>query len=313
MSLYDTRRIAVMEGDGSTEGTESGRAETTGAVLADRFLIKPGSRVRLGEIDPGFVAGFPSPEAALPLVRASVQRIDQLSYTMYAEDKHSLLIVLQGIDASGKDGVVRHLFSAVNPAGCRVVEFRQPNHEQLRHDFLWRVHPHVPKRGEMVVFNRSHYEDVLAVRVHQMITTHSCWKRYELINQFENLLAVENHTTVLKFLLYISKEEQLARFKKRLEDPARRWKISESDYLEREHWDDYIEAFEDMLSRTSTLQAPWFVIPSNQKWFRDLAVSEIIRRAMEGLNMKIPAPAVDIARIRRKYHEAEAEAEAKAS
>jgi polyphosphate kinase 2 (PPK2 family) len=162
----------------------------------------------------------------------------------------------------------------------------------------------------VVIFNRSHYEDVLVVRVHQLAPATKWSVRYDLINDFERLLLVENDTRVLKFFLYISKEEQLARFKQRLEDPARRWKISESDYREREFWDDYVEAFEDMLHKTSTNYAPWFVIPSNEKWFRDLAVSQIIIRTLENLDMKLPEPAVDIARIRRHYHAAEVQAKA---
>ena len=181
-----------------------------------------------------------------------LHKMDQLQNLMYAERKHSLLIVLQGLDACGKDGLVRHIVNGINPAGCRVVAFKQPTPEDLGHDFLWRVHPHVPARGEVVIFNRSHYEDVLVVRVHQLVPVSVWSKRYDLINDLEKLLVVENDTTILKFFLHISKEEQLARFKRRLDDPARRWKISESDYREREYWQDYIQAFEDMLHKTST-------------------------------------------------------------
>src|SRR5262249_25126076 len=181
-----------------------------------------------------------------------------LHYVMHAEKKNSLLIVLQGMDAGGKDGVVRRIVTGVNPAGCRVIGFKQPTAEELKHDFLWRVHQHVPGKGEVVIFNRSHYEDVLVVRVHQLAPAHVYSKRYDTINNFQQLLMQENDTMVLKFLLHISKEEQLMRFKHRLEDPTRRWKVSESDYKEREYWDDYIKAFEDMLHRTSTRHAPWF-------------------------------------------------------
>jgi PPK2 family polyphosphate:nucleotide phosphotransferase len=196
----------------------------------------------------------------------------------------------------------------MDPAGCRVVAFKQPTPQDLKHDFLWRVHPHVPAKGEVTIFNRSHYEDVLVVRVHQLAPVHVWSKRYGLINDFERFLVMENETTVLKFFLHISKKEQLIRFKRRLDDPARRWKISESDYQEREHWDQYAAAFEDMLRKTSTPQAPWFVIPSNHKSFRDLAVSQIIASAMQDLNMQLPEPVADIERIRRQYHSAEAEA-----
>jgi PPK2 family polyphosphate:nucleotide phosphotransferase len=236
-----------------------------------------------------------------------VKRLDRLQYLMHAGRKHSLLIVLQGLDACGKDGVIRHLLNGMNPAGCRVVGFKRPKPEELDHDFLWRVHPHLPAKGEVTIFNRSHYEDVLAVRVHQFTQADLWSKRYDLINDFERLLVMENDTTVLKFFLYISKAEQLARFKLRLEDPTRRWKISEADYRERAHWGRYTEAFEDMLSRTSTRYAPWFVIPSNIKWFRDLAVAQIVTRTLENLDMRWPEPAVDIADIRRRYHAANRE------
>jgi PPK2 family polyphosphate:nucleotide phosphotransferase len=228
---------------------------------------------------------------------------------MYAEKKHSLLIVLQGLDACGKDGVIRHILTGMNPAGCRVVGFKQPKPDELAHDFLWRVHPHLPAKGEVSLFNRSHYEDVLVVRVHEFAQVSMWSKRYDLINDFERLLKTENNTTVLKFFLYISKEEQLARFRQRLEDPSRLWKISEADYKERAYWGRYIDAFEDMLHKTSTPNAPWFVIPSNHKWFRDLAVSQIVGRTLEDLEMKMPEPAVDIAEIRRRHHAAEVESE----
>jgi PPK2 family polyphosphate:nucleotide phosphotransferase len=278
--------------------------------LQQEFLVRPGSRVKLGEIDPGYRGRYESPEAAVTETRTLLKKLDRLQYVMHAERKHSLLIVLQGLDACGKDGVIRHMLHGMNPAGCRVVGFKRPRQEELDHDFLWRVHPHLPAKGEVSIFNRSHYEDVLVVRVHQFSQVHLWARRYDLINDFERLLAMENDTTVLKFFLYISKEEQLVRFKQRLDDPTRRWKISEADYRERAHWGRYTEAFEDMLSKTSTEHAPWFVIPSNHKWFRDLAVSQIVTRTLEDLEMKVPEPAVDIAAIRRKYHEADAEAQA---
>jgi PPK2 family polyphosphate:nucleotide phosphotransferase len=275
--------------------------------LYSEFLIPPENQVKLGEIDPGYRGIYDAIDTALPETRSLVRRLDELQYLMYAEKKHSLLIVLQGMDACGKDGAIRHIFSGMNPAGCRVVGFKRPKQEELDHDFLWRVHPHLPAKGEVSIFNRSHYEDVLVVRVHHSAQVALWSKRYELINDFERLLVTENDTTVLKFFLYISKAEQLARFKQRLEDPSRRWKISEADYEERAHWNGYIHAFEEMLHRTSTPYAPWFVIPSNHKWFRDLAISQIVTRALEDLEMKMPEPAVDIATIRRRYHtEAEA-------
>jgi PPK2 family polyphosphate:nucleotide phosphotransferase len=236
-----------------------------------------------------------------------------MQYVMHAEKKHSLLIILQGLDAAGKDGAVRHILTSLNPAGCRVAAFKQPTKTEMAHDFLWRVHAHAPARGEVAIFNRSHYEDVLVARVHRLVPPDIWSQRFDLINQFERLLAVANETVILKFFLHISKEEQLARFKKRLEDPTRRWKISEADYQEREHWDAYMAAFEDVLRKTSTRHAPWFIIPANDKSMRDVAISQIIVRTLEDLNMQLPEAEVDIARIRRRYHSAEAESASKAS
>ena len=292
----------------------NGRA-TRGELSAEsnvfhRCIVHPGSSITLGNVDPRYHGEWGSPETTMREIRVCAQKMDQLQSTMYAEGKHGLLVVLQGLDAAGKDGVVRLIMTAMNPAGCRVSGFKQPTPEDLKHDFLWRIHPHVPAKGEVAIFNRSHYEDVLVVRVHDLASVHMWSKRYDLINDFERWLVLENSTMVLKFLLYISKEEQLARFKRRLDDPTRRWKVSESDYKEREHWDSYIDAFEDMLHKTSTKNAPWFVIPSDDKWFRDLAVSQIITHALEDLDMERPEASVDIAQIRRRHHAAELEARA---
>jgi PPK2 family polyphosphate:nucleotide phosphotransferase len=267
-------------------------------------MVKPGSKIRLADIDPADRGRHESHEHARPEIEKHVAKMDELQYLMYAEKCHSLLIVLQGLDAGGKDGVVRHLISGMNPAGCKVTGFKGPTSEELGHDFLWRVHPHAPGKGEAAIFNRSHYEDVLVVRVHDLAPKKIWAPRYELINDFEKLLAVENGTTILKFFLYISKQEQLARFQERLETPAKNWKISDADYKEREYWDKYIAAFEDMLRKTSTRHAPWFVIPANHKWFRDLAISAIIVEAMQDVKMRMPKPTVDLDQIRQLYHAA---------
>lgn len=274
--------------------------------LYHRLMVEPGSDFSLGNIDPNYCGDFTSYERLIPVLQGLAEKINRLQHVMYAECKHSLLIVLQSLDAGGKDGVVRHLLRTVNPAGCRMAAFKQPTRAELAHDFLWRIHQLVPARGEIAVFNRSHYEDVLVARVHQLVPAVVWSNRYRLINDFENLLHIENNTTILKFFLYISKDEQLARFKLRLDDPLRRWKISEADYLEREYWDEYTTAFNEMLKKTSTWHAPWFVVPSNNKSFRDLAVSQITLRTLEDLNMKLPEPAADLAEIRRRYHDAEA-------
>ena len=223
---------------------------------------------------------------------------------LYAERRRSLLICLQALDTGGKDGTINHVLGVMNPQGCRVVPFRQPSVEEASHDFLWRVHRATPARGEVVIFNRSHYEDVLIVRVHNLVPRQVWSARYQRINAFEQGL-VENETHVLKFYLHISSEEQLLRFKSRLDDPTKNWKISEADYKERMCWDDYQTAYEEALSRCSTERAPWFVIPANHKWFRNLAVARIVVEHLEGLGLSYPKPTVDLARIVREYHQAQ--------
>jgi PPK2 family polyphosphate:nucleotide phosphotransferase len=224
-----------------------------------------------------------------------------LQYLMYAEGKRSLLICLQGRDAAGKDGTINHVLTAMNPQGCTVTGFKVPSREEAAHDFLWRYHQHTPGRGQVAIFNRSHYEEVLVQRVHNMVPKKVWSRRYGHINDFENILH-ENGTNILKFYLHIDADEQLERFRQRIEDPTRHWKISEGDYTERSCWDDYTEAFEDALGKCSTKHAPWFIIPSNHKWFRDLAISTIIARKLESLGMKFPEPTVDIDQVKQKYH-----------
>lgn len=270
---------------------------------ANDMVVAPGRRVKLKDVDPGFHGKHESADHAAPEIAAHLETLKKLQYTMYAERAHSLLIVLQGIDAAGKDGVCRHVIDAMNPQGCVVTGFKQPTPEERSHDFLWRIHRHVPELGKVAIFNRSHYEDVLVVRVHKLAPKEVWSRRYDHINAFESLLT-DSGTTILKFFLWISKDEQLARFKQRLEDPARQWKISDSDYKEREYWDDYIAAYEDMLERCSTGKAPWYVIPSNHKWFRNLAVSQIVCRALEGMKLQMPKPTVDLEQIRKAYHKA---------
>ena len=268
-----------------------------------KLIVKPGSKVRLSTVDAAFHGKHETHEAALVELQEQVARLTHLQYLLYAERKRALLIVLQGIDAAGKDGTCWHVMSAMNPQGTTVTGFKQPTEEEHAHDFLWRVHRHTPALGQVAVFNRSHYEDVLVVRVHKLVPKKVWSQRFDLINDFEKMLA-DHGTTILKLFLYISPEEQLERFKQRLEDPHRQWKISESDYKEREFWDKYIQAYEDMLEKCSTKQAPWYVIPSNHKWFRNLAVSHIIADTLEDLGMKMPEPTVDLDLIRRRYHAA---------
>ena len=271
-----------------------------------KFVVEPGGKVHLAKIDPSYAGKHESQEKALLEIQKHVERMNKLQYLLYADGNQSLLVVLQALDAAGKDGVIRHVFSCMNPQGTFVFGFKQPSKDEAAHDFLWRAHCHGPGKGEVVIFNRSYYESVLVVRVHKLVDDSVWSKRYELINDFEKMLS-RNGTTVLKFFLHISPEEQLARFKQRLDDPSRHWKISDSDYSERELWPEYIDAYEDAIALTSTKRAPWYIIPANHKWFRDLAVSQIIADTMDEMGLKLPQTHVDIAAIRRKFHAAEEE------
>jgi PPK2 family polyphosphate:nucleotide phosphotransferase len=272
-----------------------------------KFVAEPGAKVKLSKIDASFTGSHESHDKAKPEIEENVERMGRLQYLLYADGSQSLLVVLQALDAGGKDGTIRHVFSGMNPQGTSVFGFKQPSAEEAAHDFLWRAHLRAPAKGQVVVFNRSHYEDVLVVRVHKLVQ-HSVWsKRYKLINDFETMLA-RNGTTVLKLYLHISPQEQLARFKQRLDDPSRHWKISESDYSERELWLQYMHAYEDAIAATSTRRAPWYIIPADHKWFRNLAVSQIIADTMDDMGLKLPPTHVDIADVERKYHAAERDA-----
>jgi PPK2 family polyphosphate:nucleotide phosphotransferase len=268
---------------------------------SDKFRVDPGSKVSLDKIDASFRDKHEDPTSALVDMEKFNQRLRELQYLLYAENKRSLLIILQAMDAGGKDGTINHVLGSMNPQGTRVYGFKVPSAEEAAHDFLWRIHQAAPQRGRVAIFNRSHYEDVLISRVHNYVPKKVWSKRYDLINDFEKNL-VDNDTHILKFYLHISKDEQLRRFKQRIDDPARHWKISESDYKERDYWDDYTKAFEDALSTCSTKHAPWFVIPANHKWFRNLAVSQIVVETLKSLKMEFPKPTVDIGEIREKYH-----------
>jgi len=277
---------------------------------SELFRIKPGSNVNLKEIDPDFTAEHANEKHADKQVKKLDGQLRELQYLIYSEGKRSLLICLQALDAAGKDGTINHVLGSMNPQGTRVHGFKGPTKEELAHDFLWRIQQQVPKTGEVVIFNRSQYEDVLVARVHNLVPPEVWSTRYEKINEFEKQL-VANGTHIIKFFLHISPEEQLRRFKLRLDDPARHWKISEGDYTEREFWDDYTRAYEAALSKTSTEHAPWYVIPSNNKWFRNLAVAKIVVETMKSLGMQLPEPKVDIEAIRQKYHQAEQKEEKK--
>jgi PPK2 family polyphosphate:nucleotide phosphotransferase len=268
---------------------------------AKDFRIKPGSKVDLAKIDPSYHADYDNEEATLAEVNKYNQRLSELQAVMYAENKHALLIVLQAMDGGGKDGTISHVMAALNPQACSVVGFKVPTAEEMAHDYLWRIYRQLPRKGQIMVFNRSHYEDVLVVRVHNLVPKDAWSKRYNEINAFEREVA-NSGTTIVKFFLHIDKDEQLKRFRDRLDQPDKQWKISDSDYTEREYWDDYQQAYMDVLSKCSFNYAPWYVIPANDKWFRDLAVSQILLDTLEGLKMKYPAPSVDLVAIKQKYH-----------
>lgn len=259
----------------------------------DKFRIKPGSKVRLEEWDSDehelAELGVDDKNEAKEALEALNRELESLQELLYAEHRHPVLIVLQGMDTSGKDGTIRHVFEGVNPQGVRVANFKVPTPIELDHDYLWRVHAQMPARGEMVIFNRSHYEDVLVVRVHDLVPKEVWSRRYEQINHFERLLAEEG-TIILKFFLHISPEEQKRRLQARLDDPTKQWKFRLGDLKERKLWADYIKAYEEALSKTSTDWAPWYVVPSDRKWFRNLVIASTIAARLQSLKMSYPQP-----------------------
>ena len=253
-------------------------------------------KVNLANFDPNYTGKYKSKKEMRKRLLKTQAEIIELQELLYAESKHALLIVLQAMDAGGKDGTIKHVMGAINPQGCDVVSFKVPSDEEASHDFLWRAHKAAPSQGKIVIFNRSHYEDVLVTRVHNFVSESTWKKRYDQINNFEKILA-QNQITVLKFFLYISKDEQKARFRERIENPDKHWKFSPTDLRERAHWDDYMEAFEDVFNRCNTKWGRWHIVPANDKRYRDLVVAETIAKALRGLNMKYPEPSVDIENI----------------
>ena len=263
-----------------------------GNTLREHLLVPPGSKVRLADIDPNATYGHTKAGAATELQKG-LERLTALQDRLWAESKHPVLIVLQGIDAAGKDGTVRHVMTAFNPMGCLVTSWKAPTPVELAHDYLWRIHQRTPAQGEISIFNRSHYEDVLVVRVHNLVPKDVWSKRYDQINAFERELVAEG-TTILKFFLWIDRDEQKARLQARLEDPNKNWKFRVRDLAERKLWDDYVAADEAMLERCSTDAAPWYVIPANRKWFRNLAVADIVADAMDELHCEYPPSPDDL-------------------
>lgn len=254
--------------------------------MAQQLIPEPGSEVRLRDYDPAY-RGETNRAQARTEEKQLEQRIAVLQERLYAEGQQSLLVVLQAMDAGGKDSAIRKVFDSVNPQGVRVTSFKAPTAEELAHDFLWRVHQHVPPKGYIGIFNRSHYEDVLIVRVNNLVPQAVWEKRYEQINQFEGLLA-DNGTRILKFFLHISKAEQKERFQERLDNPEKHWKFSKGDLPVRERWDDYMRAYEVALTRCNTDYAPWHIVPANRKWYRNLVVTRAITEALEDMNPQFP-------------------------
>lgn len=264
-----------------------------------KYLVKPGEKVKLEDFDPNDSSEFDGnkkdgKEALLKLNK----EIEKLQELMYAEGKKRLLVILQAMDTAGKDGVIRAVFEGVNPQGVHAAPFKVPSPLELAHDYLWRIHAQTPKKGEIVIFNRSQYEDVLAVRVLNLMPEEVWSKRYHHINEFERLL-VDEGTVILKFYLHINQEEQAGRFLARIEEPEKNWKFNPGDLEDRKLWDSYMEAYEDVLRKTSTEWAPWYVIPSNKKWYRNLLIATIVRDTLLDMKMEFPAPPPDL----EKYHQ----------
>jgi PPK2 family polyphosphate:nucleotide phosphotransferase len=253
-----------------------------------QYLVKPETKVKLSEHNPNDTGDFKGgKKKGLSDLEKLNDKLEALQELLFAEHKHKVLIVLQAMDTGGKDGAIRRVFDGVNPAGVRVASFKAPTPEELDHDYLWRIHKQAPGKGEMVIFNRSHYEDVLVVRVHNIVPPEVWKKRFDQINEFERNLA-ESGTTILKFYLHIDKDEQKERLQARLDDPTKRWKFRLGDLEERKLWDEYMAAYEDALSKTSTEYAPWYIVPANRKWYRDLIISSVLVETLEGLKMKYP-------------------------
>jgi PPK2 family polyphosphate:nucleotide phosphotransferase len=260
----------------------------------ERYRVEPATKVDLSTSDPDDRGVFDGNKTeGKEYLKTLNRELEALQELLYAEHKHKLLVVLQGMDTAGKDGVIRHVFDGVNPQGVRVANFKQPTDRELDHDYLWRVHQHSPGKGQIVIFNRSHYEDVLVVRVHELVPRKTWSKRFAQINDFERML-VEEGATILKFFLHISEDEQKERLQARLDNPNKRWKFNPGDLEERKLWLKYLAAYEDVLGKTSTQWAPWYVVPSNRKWYRNLVIGKLLVETLKGLDMHYPQPEQDL-------------------
>ena len=288
--------------DERMEGLDMEKIRALNKRIED-YRVTPQAKVHLRSIDPDDTSLFEGTKKEAEKASSFLfRRLDELQERLYINGKHKVLIVLQGMDTAGKDGTIRHIFSGVNPQGVKVQCFKEPGADELNHDFLWRIHKHVPAKGEIVIFNRSHYEDVLIVRVHGIVQADVCRSRYDHINAFERMLNDEG-TIILKFYLHIDPQEQLSRIKKRLDKDQKHWKLSEADLSERKLWPEYINAYEETIQKTSTKWAPWYVIPANKKWYRNLTVACAIVKRLEKLNLDYPKANVDLSKLKKKLNE----------
>ncbi|NIL97492.1 MAG: polyphosphate kinase 2 family protein [Planctomycetales bacterium] len=251
------------------------------------LTFPPGEKIRLNDFDAAYVDDDLDKASAKSEIKQNAKRMADLAYQLYAENRRALLLVLQGMDTAGKDGTIRTVMRGINPQSCQVVPFKQPSHEELDHDFLWRIHRAVPRRGNIGIFNRSHYEDVLVVRVHSLVPVAEWQTRFDRINEFERLLS-EGGTKIVKCFLHISKQQQRARLQARLDNPQKRWKFSRGDLDERKLWDQYQAAYEDAVTRCNTEHAPWHIIPSDRKWYRNLMVSRLLLRTLDEMAPQFP-------------------------
>ena len=264
--------------------------------ITNKLMVTEGKKINLQKLSPEYDFSINEKKAEFVLKQNLKKRMSDLQYRLYAERKKALLIVFQGIDTSGKDSTIRHVISAFNPQSCTVKAFKEPTTEDLSHDFLWRIHKSAPAKGEIVIFNRSHYEDIIQPRVHKTIHKSIWSQRYEHINAFEKCLS-DSNIKIIKFFLHISKEEQRKRLEERLNDPSKHWKVSERDMEDRKFWSSYTVAYQDIIKRCSNTWAPWYIIPANKKWFRNLAVGLIIVDTIERMKPKFPKPAINLSKI----------------
>jgi PPK2 family polyphosphate:nucleotide phosphotransferase len=269
----------------------------------EKYRVQPGAKINLKDFAPDDLGDFKDKkEAGKTRTMELLAELEKLQDVLYAEQKHKVMIVLQAMDTGGKDGTIRSIFQGINPQGVRVASFKAPTPEELSHDYLWRIHQQTPGKGEIVIFNRSHYEDVLVVRVHNLVPREVWARRYHHICEFERTLAEEG-TVILKFFLHISAEEQRRRLLERLDIPEKRWKFNPGDLEERKFWDDYMQAYEEALNRTSAAHAPWYIVPSDRNWYRNLVVASVIVDALKKLKMSYPNPVENIEQYRTQLGE----------